>query len=156
LRAYLRADSASQGILCRIPRTWEIQSLPALLRWLAPGLSAGKVVYDLRQEHWAMRFVRRHGETIEELRKEGGSIVLVLRRRAEHGFGIAARHRLETLRPVLRWADLSGLRLETAILDGADLSGAHLSRADLSGEPIVSFPGEHVRRLCWVALRNAS
>ncbi len=140
LRHHLRSVHGRSGLFGLVPTTWEIASLAPILRRVAPSINAGQVVYDLRQEQWAMELVEEHQGKPTELAREWGAILLGLRRRAERGFGAAARQRLEMLKDVLPFADLSRLPLQTAALDGVNLMRVHLQRADLSGEPLRDLP----------------
>jgi hypothetical protein len=139
LRDYLRAEHGRAGFGFLRP-TWEIAVLPHLLMRIAPSVSAGQATYDLRQEQWALRYARRHHDDIAGLRREWDGILLGLVRRTESGFGEAARVRIQVLQEYLRWADLSGHRLDRVELDGADLRGARLQETDFSGQPLRIWP----------------
>lgn len=157
LRNYLRSVHGRSGLFGLVRPTWEIASLAPLLRRIAPSVNAGQVVYDIRQEQWAMDFVEEHQGQPQELAREWGAILLGLRRRAERGFGAAARQRLDMLKDVLPFADLSKLRLQTAALDGVNLMRVHLERADLSGEPLRDLPTKkRVRELVLSALKGTA
>src|SRR5262249_10555110 len=61
LRDYLRDTYRNRGFGLLRP-TWEIASLPWLLRRMGPlgRVSAGFAAYDLRQEHWFLSYAEAH------------------------------------------------------------------------------------------------
>jgi uncharacterized protein YjbI with pentapeptide repeats len=153
LRDYLRATHGRDGFGF-FPPTAEPVTLAWLLMRVAPGVSAGRAVYDRRQEEWHLRFARRSSGDPGAWRREWDGILVGIARRAAARRPAAAGEGLLAFKDLLEGTDLSGLSVGKTILDGVRLDRSRLDGATLSGGPLRWF-SRRFERLGYTVLLTA-
>ena len=135
---YIRVCHGAEGFGW-LKATWEVPSLARLLMVVRSGRPAGTANYDFRQERYFSRLSR--GKVGKALRPEElDGLFTGLHRRRDLRDPVATRSRLRVLGGHLAGADLTGIVVRRAMLDGACFDSARLERADLSGEPARLMP----------------